>query len=56
MRDPHNTGADAIVRTAGWLYVAPRAAIGVLILATIGLAAFLVIVPLAIALLHRLGA
>lgn len=48
--------SDSIVRTAAWLYVAPRAAIGVLMLATIGLAAFLVIISLAIALLHRLGA
>ena len=56
MREPRDIRTDPIVRTAAWLYVAPRAAIGVLILAMIGLAALLVIAPLAIAVLHRLGA
>ncbi len=47
---------DRVLRTAAWTYLAPRALIGVLILAAFGLAAFLVLVQLAITLLHRLGA
>jgi hypothetical protein len=50
------TGTDRIVRTAVWMYMAPRAAIGVLLLAMLGLGAFLVLVQVPIVILRRLGA
>jgi len=52
----HDSSTDRIGRTAAWLYVAPRVAIGFLVLATIGLAVFLVLAQLALVILHRLGA
>ncbi len=52
----HRLGANRLLRTAAWLYVAPRAAIGVLIVAVLGLAAFLLFIQIALTLLHRLGA
>jgi hypothetical protein len=47
---------NRILQTAAWLYVLPRIWIGVLLLATLGLAAFLVILSIAIHTLHRIGA
>jgi hypothetical protein len=51
----HPTHTNRILRTAAWLYVAPRAAIGFLILATLGVAALLVFLQIAFAVLRRLG-
>jgi hypothetical protein len=50
--DTHN---NRILRTAAWLYVSPRAAIGYLVLAIVGIAAALVLLQIALALLRRLG-
>ena len=53
-RDHANT--DRVFRTAAWLYVAPRAAAGFLVLTALGLAAFLMFVQIAIVILRRFGA
>ena len=55
MKALHESRTDRIVSAAAWLYVAPRAAIGILFLAALGLAAFLVIIQLTLIVLHRLG-
>lgn len=55
MRVPHHS-SDRILRMAAWVYLAPRAAIGVLLLATLALGAFLVLIQVAIVILRRLGA
>jgi hypothetical protein len=55
VRADHN-GTNRILRTAAWVYLAPRAAIGVLILAMVGLGAFLVLIRAAIIILQRFGA
>lgn len=55
MNSSHPTHTNRILRTAAWLYVAPRAAIGFLILATLGVAALLVFLQIAFAVLRRLG-
>jgi hypothetical protein len=52
-RDTHTV---RIVRTAAWLYVAPRALIGFLLLAMLGLGAFMVLVQIGLVILQRLGA
>ena len=46
---------SSILHTAAWLYVAPRALVGLLFLAALGLAAFLVFGQLALVFLRRLG-
>ena len=56
MKTAHDSATDRTVRAAARLYVAPRAVIGFLLLATLGLATFLVVIQIAIVLLHRLGA
>jgi hypothetical protein len=48
-------GTDRILCTAAWFYVIPRAAIGILILATLGLAAFLFFLQMALVILRHLG-
>jgi hypothetical protein len=45
-----------MLRTAAWLYVIPRAATGILILAALGLGAFLVFLQMALAILRHFGA
>ena len=56
MNVPDSPRNDRILRAAAWLYVVPRAAKGTLILALLGLAAFMMIAALALNLLHHLGA
>jgi hypothetical protein len=56
MKASDNARTDRVLRAAAWTYLAPRALIGVFILVAFGLAAFLVLVPVVITLLHRLGA
>jgi hypothetical protein len=51
-----DSGPDRLLRTAAWLYVVPRVATGILILAALGLAAFLVFVQMALVILRHLGA
>jgi hypothetical protein len=54
-----NTSPDSrtnrILRTAAWLYVLSRAATGILILAALGLTAFLVFIQIALVILRHLG-
>ena len=47
---------EPVFRAAAWLYVLPRAAKVVLILTIAALAAFMVLAPLALKMLARLGA
>jgi hypothetical protein len=51
-----NSGTDRILRAAAWLYVVPRAATGILILAALGLAAFLVFIQVLLVILRHAGA
>jgi hypothetical protein len=51
-----DSGTDRILRTAASLHVLPRAATGILILAVLGLVAFLVFVQIALVILRHLGA
>ncbi len=44
------------LRAVAWFYVAPRAAVGVVLLAIFGLAAFLIVLQIALVILRRLGA
>jgi hypothetical protein len=46
----HHATTDHLLRTAAWLYIIPRAVRGILILAILGLAAFMVLTALAMAL------
>lgn len=50
-----DSGVTRILRTTAWIYVAPRAAIGLLIMATLGLAGFLAFTQIALVILGRLG-
>ncbi len=45
-----------ILRSAAWVYLSPLAAIGVLMLAMLGLGALLLVVQLAIVILRHVGA
>ena len=56
MNSSRNSGPDRILRTAAWFYVIPRAATGILIMAMLGLAAFLVFLQMALVILRHLGA
>lgn len=56
MKPPLAVDTDRTLRTAAFWYVAPRRAIGFLILAMLGLAAFLVFMQVALVVLRRLGA
>ena len=47
---------DRILQTAAWTYLVPRAAIAILLLLILGLGAFLILMPIAIAILQRFGA
>ncbi len=44
-----------ILRTAAWVYLAPRVTLGVFLLAILGLGAFLIFVQVAIVTLQRLS-
>jgi hypothetical protein len=50
--NPESRSGDRIFRTAAWLYVLPRAGKGLLLLAVIGLAAFLVLIQIALSALR----
>jgi len=56
MRGPHSISTDSVLRKAAWAYLTPRAVIGLLVLAMLGLAAVLVILQVAISFLRQLGA
>src|ERR1700687_2556650 len=55
MNAPRHGGTDPILCTVAWLYVTPWPR-SVFLLATLSLAAFLVLVQIALVLLRRLGA
>lgn len=50
-----NGRSDRLLKTAAWLYVVPRAAKGLLILALAVLAGFMVLTALALDLLPHIG-
>jgi hypothetical protein len=52
----HGSNSDRVLRTAASFYVAPRVVIGFLLLATLGLGAFMVLVQIGLVILRRLGA
>jgi hypothetical protein len=47
---------DRILRAAAWTYLAPRVAIGAILLAVLGLATFMVLIQFVMIILRQLGA
>jgi ABC-type dipeptide/oligopeptide/nickel transport system permease subunit len=56
MKAQHTADPNRIVRTAAWLYVMPRLLVGAVLVAVLGLTAFLICISIARTWLLRSGA